>query len=490
MRHEHPIKILRYSAKNLWLLSFPLLRGLQLYPLHLVNPVEWLRGAWFDLLVAAMILGFGGLRWFFCSFAFQENCIRFQSGILMRHETEIPCANITVATEEHAFYLRPLRAVRVRIYTAAGQFPETDVQILMRKHDLLEMKHLIPLMRPISARPQQYRTNWLFLFLFSVLFSSSFSGAAYAAAVMIQGGRITRDLLTELQLEELFWDVTDQAAYYLNGIPLVIVALGVLIFASWCISFFANLLNYGNFSLHPGKQHVSIRAGLLTKRLHHIRSGTVNYTDIRQNLIMKLFHMMSVHINCPGYGSNRTVLPVLLPLLSRSQFQNVPKTLIPYQIPQKQDPKTVSFRAPRIKSLWLYIWQPTLLLAGVCLLTLGLRILFPLFDRIIVPIGLMLLIPCAWLLIIRLISLFTTKIRWDDTAIYMQYSNGMTFHTILAKWEQLVQIELRQTPGQRRMGVCHITVFFNSRTPTRHTLRAMPLAAAQALLTQAQHRKH
>ena len=74
-------------------------------------------------------------------------------------------------------------------------------------------------MRPISARPQQYRTNWLFLFLFSVLFSSSFSGAAYAAAVMIQGGRITRDLLTELQLEELFWDVTDQAAYYLNGIP-------------------------------------------------------------------------------------------------------------------------------------------------------------------------------------------------------------------------------------------------------------------------------
>lgn len=155
----------------------------------------------------------------------------------MRHETEIPCANITVATEEHAFYLRPLQAVRVRIYTAAGQFPETDVQILMRKHDLLEMKHLIPLMRPISARPQQYRTNWLFLFLFSVLFSSSFSGAAYAAAVMIQGGRITRDLLTELQLEELFWDVTDQAAYYLNGIPLVIVALGVLIFASWCISF-------------------------------------------------------------------------------------------------------------------------------------------------------------------------------------------------------------------------------------------------------------
>lgn len=29
---EHPIKILRYSAKNLWLLIFPLLRSLRFYP--------------------------------------------------------------------------------------------------------------------------------------------------------------------------------------------------------------------------------------------------------------------------------------------------------------------------------------------------------------------------------------------------------------------------------------------------------------------------
>ena len=29
--HEHPIKILRYSAKNLWLLIFPLLRSLRFY---------------------------------------------------------------------------------------------------------------------------------------------------------------------------------------------------------------------------------------------------------------------------------------------------------------------------------------------------------------------------------------------------------------------------------------------------------------------------
>ena len=34
---EHPIKILRYSAKNLWLLIFPLLRSLRFYPFSFQN---------------------------------------------------------------------------------------------------------------------------------------------------------------------------------------------------------------------------------------------------------------------------------------------------------------------------------------------------------------------------------------------------------------------------------------------------------------------
>ncbi|MFR4197867.1 MAG: hypothetical protein ACLT2C_01765 [Ruminococcus sp.] len=62
--HEHPIKILRYSAKNLWLLIFLLLRSLRFYPFSLQNFVEWGAGAWFDLLVALLILGFGALRWY------------------------------------------------------------------------------------------------------------------------------------------------------------------------------------------------------------------------------------------------------------------------------------------------------------------------------------------------------------------------------------------------------------------------------------------
>ena len=87
---EHPIKILRYSAKNLWLLIFPLLRSLRFYPFSLQNLIDWGAGAWFDLLVALLILGIGTLRWHACTYYFDEVSIRSQSGLLLRRGTGDP----------------------------------------------------------------------------------------------------------------------------------------------------------------------------------------------------------------------------------------------------------------------------------------------------------------------------------------------------------------------------------------------------------------
>ena len=55
MLHEHPIKILRYTAKNLWLLIFPLLRSAHFFPFSAKEVAAWLHGAWFDLLICVLI---------------------------------------------------------------------------------------------------------------------------------------------------------------------------------------------------------------------------------------------------------------------------------------------------------------------------------------------------------------------------------------------------------------------------------------------------
>ena len=125
MLHEHPIKILRYTAKNLWLLIFPLLRSAHFFPFSAKEIAAWLHGAWFDLLICVLILTYGAIRWYFCGFMYNTEVIRRQSGILLKRETEIPCSSITSVTEEHAFFLRPFGAVRVSIHTGAVIFIRT-----------------------------------------------------------------------------------------------------------------------------------------------------------------------------------------------------------------------------------------------------------------------------------------------------------------------------------------------------------------------------
>ena len=65
MYHEHPIRILKYSIKNLWLLIFPLIRGIHAITFDVGKLYHWIKGAWFDIAVLAAIIIFGLIRWYF-----------------------------------------------------------------------------------------------------------------------------------------------------------------------------------------------------------------------------------------------------------------------------------------------------------------------------------------------------------------------------------------------------------------------------------------
>ena len=75
IRHQHPVKILKYSSKNLWLLLLPLARGLYATQLDVNKMYEWLKGSWFDILVVIFILATGYVRWYFSNFSIDKNGI-------------------------------------------------------------------------------------------------------------------------------------------------------------------------------------------------------------------------------------------------------------------------------------------------------------------------------------------------------------------------------------------------------------------------------
>ena len=133
MYHEHPIKILRYSSKNIWLLVFPLLRNIRNFRIGSDYIYGWLRGAWFDIMIIGLIIIFGMIRWRFSVIELEESGIIHRNGIFFRVRTVIPYANISSITFERPLYLMPFNAVKMRCDTSSGILGTADMKLTVSR---------------------------------------------------------------------------------------------------------------------------------------------------------------------------------------------------------------------------------------------------------------------------------------------------------------------------------------------------------------------
>ena len=130
MLREHPLRILRFSKKFLWLLIFPILRGAYHFATK-EDVFKWVRGTWFDLLILCLILVFGWLVWFCRKFDIHDGQIYVQDGFILTRRRYLPIRNLSAMTVEHPLLLRPLGACYISADTAGdvvapevGAFPD------------------------------------------------------------------------------------------------------------------------------------------------------------------------------------------------------------------------------------------------------------------------------------------------------------------------------------------------------------------------------
>ncbi len=480
MYREHPLKILRYSAKNLWLLIFPLLRSLRFYPFSIQNLLDWGAGVWLDLLIALLILGIGVLRWLTCIYYFDSVSIRSHKGILIQQTTEVPLKKITATIEEHPLYLRPFHAANLQISTAAGILPEASMQLLLQESDLHKLRQHIPVLKTDGGKGTVYRTPTIAVLLFSALFSSSLSGAVYLTTLFIQGGRVLSDLYNQFQGGQLLEDVTDRASsmVLLRRVPKLAITIGIIILFLWLLSFCRNLLRYSRFRIRFGEEFFSVHMGLITRRRVHLREKAIVFPDLRQNLIMKLCGMVSLHIRCPGYGGRHDDLPVLLPLLRKKTAAPLLEKL--HAMPKLAHPTFRTLSRP--KFFWSFVWQPVLGLCAILPARGFLLLLLPRFESAIRFFSFMLLIPLLWLLVVRVVSLFTESLAMEGETLQMHFSSGFFFHTITVDTSKIVRAEILQNPFQKQYKVCHLYLVCNGARQKRYKLTALPEKAARRVV--------
>ncbi len=462
---EHPLRIMRYSAKNLWLLIFPLLRGISVLKFDLSGIYRWLKGAWLDIAVIGIIIVYGYIQWHFSEISIDKNKLCHKKGVIFRKNTVIPFNSVSSAAEEILFFLVPFKAVGIRFDTGAGFYKSADLKLLVKRKSADEIMKCMPDVKKEDAVKDIPKPGIVSVLLFSVFFSSGFSGVVYIAAFFFKGGDIAKDILSIA-----FERVTRQAevlySQLLSGIPKAAAMAAFFFIGMWFISFIRNLLMYAWFKVSADGEFINVDFGLFRRRKNRIRTEHINYIDLRQNLIMKICGAFTVNISCPGYGYD-SHLPVIFPM-SRSKKTGLFGT----------DGEEVMKYRPARTSFFSYAGVPFFSIIAVALL-------YHFSDYLLWDdrglwkfLAVMSYIPLVWLVMVKTAALFISGITVYNDRIVLRSVTGTMFHTVTAKRENVTMVQIKRNIIQRIFHKCTVVVWFTGETSSKYKVKGLWLKDA------------
>lgn len=477
MKRQHKIAILKYTTKNFWLLLIPLVRGLIAMNFDFYN---WVRGAYLDIIVILLIFGLALLRWAFVRFELLEDGFYVKSGIILRSEYTVPYRVLSCVTAKKAVWLRPIRAVTVSLdsdsHSVSNKRGRADVEVIMTLKDYRELYKKAPRnYRDADKAKITYYASKSNLVFFSLVFSSALSGVIFWATLFIQGGRIVGDRLESIFLTTVS-DVTERVQTIIDGVTPFSVALSLVIAGSWLISFVSNLLRHINFRAYRRGENVFVENGFFSRWKYYINSRRVNYADLRQNLLMKICRVMSVHVSCTGYGKNRNELPVFVPITTRDRVIGSMRLLLPDLSPTETTLRT------RKSYIMPFIWGPLLLTAALPAAAVYASKLFPGWGGIIKFLLIMGEIPSLYMLAVGITGKFSTGIGIGTDSVTLRYCRASQFHTVIVPKDKIAYIRLTRTIFQLLNGTADVHVYTRGEHAAKHRIRGIPAAQAETLM--------
>ncbi len=470
---QHIIKLFSYTTKYFWLLIIPLLRSIYSIFFEGDDPAQWFEDAWMDLIVLGVIIAFAWLRWSCVTFLFDKESITLGKGIIFTVEEKVFYSQVSTVSINQGLFYRMLGACTVQISTNAGALDKEDVSIVMKKSDADEFYRCIRASR-VKSLNYSISPNKPRLFLFSLLFSSSFSGIALLVALLLEAGAvIDRKREAEILLDT-FTDAVDRAAVY---VPPILAGLALIISATWILSFISNIFSFWDHVITKCSDSLYVHSGLVAKRRAVISLSRVNFIDFRQNLLAKIFRVSSLSVHAAGFGNTgRQELSVVMPITAKRELDSTLKEVFPEYPTLKIDLRS-DVKSYKGYYTWPVIW------AVVPLLAFGaLRHFAPDWYVFAKPAMFISLIPSIWMAIVKTTAMFSTGIGIKDGFVSLRYSHMMSFHSVIMPLDRVAKVTLRQSPFQRISDTCTLIIYSNSDSKRIHRIRGVRLDRAMNLL--------
>lgn len=467
---QHPIIILSYTTKYLWLLIIPLAKYLIATSFDLQ---KWIKANWVDILTISVIIGYAVLRWVFVYFKFEDDCIVAHTGYFGISETRVYFSEISSLSLSQGYFFRMIKACTLFVDTDAKSIQQVDITLDITEKQALQVYEKA--IEKCHNKPKYiFNSSKFNLIVFSFLFSSTLSGVIIVLSVIYEAYRIVGREAEQYILQRFNTEIDKLPL--IEHIPKYFLWAGIVIGGGWLISFLSNLFRHWNFSCTRCSDKLLINSGLGAKRRHVLIRNRINYIDFRQSLLMKAFKICSVSINCTGYGKRRLEISALIPITTNSQADSSIKILMPGVPEMKADVKTGKEDVRR------FITMPIVCCLIPPAAAFVLIHFLPNLVNEIKMIAVITLIPLIWLCAVKFCAAFITSIALDSRHCMLSYCTLYAYHKIIVETTKISKISVSQNPFQRISKTCTVRVYMNSESTSRHTVRGLNYKLVTKLL--------
>ncbi|MCD7740746.1 MAG: PH domain-containing protein [Ruminococcus sp.] len=467
-RHrQHPIKLISYTSRNLWLLLIPLSRYLIASRFDFQ---AWFMANWIDILAISFIFAFAIVRWVTIRFDIEPDGIVAHTGFLGMVRTKVFFSQITSVSFCQSWYSRPLSAHTIYIETNARTLSSQDLKLVLSTKNANLLYDFISTSE-VDKPKVTFSPRKSHLLVFSLLFSSTLSGMLVFGTFMFEAYRIV-GIETEREiLDRVNGELNRIDSRFLNlfkTIPTIILIIAGMILLGRLLSFVSNLARHWSFTVTRNDSQFYVRSGVLIKRRHIINQSKVNYYDLNQTLLMKIFKICSVRLDCTGYGKSSREIDALIPITTYKQMNASLKLLVPDLPKPKPEVKTGSSDVHRFVTIPIILCALPPAIIELSKYFFGNR--FSDLNALIVIAA----IPLIWFVIVKTAAAFNTSVGFSADGCVINYCRWFQFHKIFLPKANISKIRITRNPLQMVSHTCNLWIYIVGEKSHWHKIKYMP----------------
>ncbi|MBR1384314.1 MAG: PH domain-containing protein, partial [Ruminococcus sp.] len=411
------------------------------------------------------------LRWVFIFFEMDPKTITSHTGYFGLVRTTLAFCDVSTVAVHQSSFQRIFGACTLYIDTTAASLSHTDISLVLPKK---RADHILDFIASESGGEVKYTVDSKkrSQLAFSLLFSSTFSGVIIFAGILFETSRII-DRNIEIALLNT---AAGEISKFTSNIPFIIVVSALIMIGGWLLSFFANLMRYWHFSVTRQGSRLYVKSGIWTLRRDVMACKCINFLDITSSLLMKIFKICTINLNCAGYGDRKSEIPTIAPITSQKDLEETIEHLLPGMYGGG-----VTLRTGR-RDIRRFLSIPVGLFALVPIIRFIATRIFPHWISEINVLSFIISVPFVWFIIVKAAATQHTGIGFNDTHCVLEYCSFYRFHRVVVERQNITSVAVLQSWPQKREGYCSIAICTSNEKIKTHLIKHLPLDAAMSIL--------